>query len=50
MLRLFSRLRGFFRRLIGAGPLCDNCRYDYGSVCKRPERPNAYECPDYKRG
>lgn len=27
--------------------LCDNCRYDHGSVCKRPERPNAVKCPDY---
>lgn len=30
-------------------PLCDTCRYDYGNVCKRPERPNALHCPDYKR-
>jgi len=29
--------------------LCDTCRYDYGSACKRPERPNATKCPDYKR-
>jgi len=29
--------------------LCDTCRYDYGSACRRPERPNATKCPDYKR-
>ena len=30
--------------------LCDTCKYDFGSACKRPERPNATKCPDYKRG
>jgi len=29
-------------------PLCDSCKYDYGGACKRPERPNAYRCPDYR--
>ena len=29
--------------------LCDSCKYDYGSACNRPERPNATKCPDYKR-
>lgn len=29
--------------------LCDTCKYDYGSACTRPERPNARKCPDYKR-
>jgi hypothetical protein len=44
--RLLARLLG----LAGAGqPLCDTCKYDYGDVCKRPERPNALRCPDYKR-
>ena len=28
--------------------LCDNCRYDHGNVCTRPERPNATKCPDYR--
>lgn len=28
--------------------LCDNCRYDHGTVCKRPQRPNAVKCPDYR--
>jgi hypothetical protein len=35
--------------LPGSRPLCDTCRYDYGNVCKRPERPNALRCPDYRR-
>ncbi len=30
--------------------LCDSCKYDYGSVCHRPERPNATQCDDYKAG
>jgi hypothetical protein len=28
--------------------LCDNCRFDHGGACKRPERPNATKCPDYE--
>jgi hypothetical protein len=28
--------------------LCDTCRYDYGQACRRPERPNAAQCPGYK--
>jgi hypothetical protein len=43
-------LARWLRRLVpGVRPLCDTCRYDYGNVCKRPERPNALKCPDYKR-
>lgn len=43
---------GFFRRLFALGgqrPLCDRCKFDYGNVCTRPERPNAMRCPDFKR-
>ncbi len=29
--------------------LCDTCAYDYPSACRRPERPNATSCPDYKK-
>lgn len=29
--------------------LCDSCKYDYPSACRRPERPNAVRCPDYKK-
>ena len=36
------------RSLAGGGKiLCDTCRYDYGTACTRPERPNAVRCPDY---
>jgi hypothetical protein len=45
----FERLRGALRALFPrTRPLCDTCRYDYGNVCRRPERPNALRCPDYK--
>ena len=48
---------GFLRRILnalrrlfgGQRVLCDTCKYDYGNVCKRPERPNATVCPDYRR-
>ncbi len=48
---LFQWMGGFFRRLAGGGTtiLCDRCRYNYGNVCSRPERPNARICPDYKK-
>ncbi len=46
-------LRTFWQRLmtrLGLEKiLCDTCKYDYGSVCTRPDRPNATVCPDYKR-
>jgi predicted nucleic acid binding AN1-type Zn finger protein len=52
---LLKRFIFLCRRLIaqagGASEfLCDNCKYDYGSVCCRPERPNARRCPDYRSG
>ena len=50
--KLFSSLRDFTRRLFGlepTPPLCDSCKLDYGNVCKRRERPNARQCPDYQR-
>ncbi|HEX6883036.1 MAG TPA: hypothetical protein VF530_06620 [Planctomycetota bacterium] len=47
---LWRRLAHWLRRLVPrVRPLCDTCRYDYGNVCKRPERPNALQCPDYRR-
>ena len=49
MREFFARILGFFRRSLGGSPLCDRCKYDYGSVCSRPERPNAMKCPDFKR-
>ena len=33
--------------VFGERILCDTCRYDYGKVCTRPERPNATRCEDY---
>jgi len=43
----------FWQRLrvkLGLGRiLCDTCMYDYGDACRRPERPNAMVCPDFKR-
>ena len=44
----------FWSRRATGGPgfggyLCDSCKYSYGDVCRRPEKPNATECPDYKR-
>ena len=50
--RLAQGLRHFFARLLatgGSGSLCDTCKWDYGDACRRPERPNARTCPDYKR-
>jgi len=29
--------------------LCDDCKYDYGDVCTRPQRPNATRCEDHER-
>ena len=37
------------RREDGSRYLCDTCKYSYGDVCSRPEKPNATKCPDYKR-
>ena len=46
---LLGRFLSFLRGVVGSRrPLCDTCMYDYGNVCKRPERPNALRCPDYK--
>jgi hypothetical protein len=50
---LLARLRAILRRLAGGivpggRPLCDSCKYDYGDACRRPERPNALRCPDYR--
>lgn len=51
--RLLQMLGSGLRRLVSGGGegsyLCDRCRWDYGNVCTRPERPNARTCPDFKR-
>ena len=44
-----DRLRSWYQRMKAPGRfLCDSCAYDWGDVCRRPERPNATECDDYK--
>ena len=49
-LRVMATLNGWWQRRIAPGRfLCDSCRYDYGDVCRRPERPNATRCPEYRR-
>jgi len=46
---LLRKLLALLRGLVpGSAPLCDTCKYDYGTACTRPERPNARRCPDYK--
>ncbi len=46
---LLRKLLALLRGLVpGSPPLCDSCKYDYGTACTRPERPNARRCPDYK--
>jgi hypothetical protein len=49
---LLQKLASGWRSLLGGGGgvcLCDTCKWDYGDACRRPERPNATVCPDYKR-
>lgn len=43
---LLQAIRSLFT---GGAPLCDKCKYDYGNVCTRSDRPNAKRCPDYRR-
>ena len=49
---MWWRIKNLIRRIFLLDPkfLCDNCRYDWGNACTRPERPNALRCPDYKPG
>jgi len=44
--RLCLRIR---KKLGNPKLLCDTCMYDYPSACWNPRRPNATECPDYKK-
>jgi len=44
-----DRLRAWYVRLRAPGSfLCDSCAYDWGDACRRPQRPNARVCEDYK--
>ena len=43
-------VRKILRKLVyGHVILCDTCKYDYGSVCANPDRPNASDCGEYTR-
>lgn len=44
--RFTSKVRSVLK---GDAFLCDSCKWDYGNVCTRPERPNATSCPDYTK-
>lgn len=45
----FSKIKRMFKKAFGTERfLCDTCKYDYGDVCRNPDRPNATECKDYK--
>ena len=49
---IFRRIMEALRRMFALSSrryLCDDCKWDYGNVCTRPERPNALKCPDYKK-
>ena len=48
-MRYFRRLRQRLRHALTGRFLCDSCKYDYGSACARPERPNAVVCDGYAR-
>ncbi len=52
-LSMWKFIKSLFAAIFSSGEtrfLCDTCRYDYGNACRRPERPNATKCPDYKPG
>ena len=48
-----NRISVFWQKLISwlgvGGFLCDTCKFDHPTACRRPERPNAKVCPDYER-
>ncbi|MEN6625205.1 MAG: hypothetical protein ABFD69_03140 [Candidatus Sumerlaeia bacterium] len=49
--RIITRAQDWFRitlRKASGDFLCDTCQYDHGHVCRRPERPNAIKCSDYR--
>lgn len=43
---LIKKLKVYF---LGKQLLCDSCMYDYDHACNNPARPNATECPDYRK-
>jgi len=48
---VLKQLKRFLRKIfmVAEDFLCDSCKYDYGNACTRRERPNATQCPDYKK-
>lgn len=50
MVRLLRRFWHWLTDVLGIGEIqCDSCKYDYGSACRNPRRPNARRCADYRR-
>jgi len=48
--RKWKRFTSRLRTLVGGHSfLCDSCKFDYGDVCTRRERPNAVVCEDYEK-
>ena len=49
LLSFVSQSRGFAGAASQEKPfLCDSCMLNHESLCLRPDRPNATECPDYE--
>lgn len=46
---MFLKLKQIWDDIFHWKILCDTCKYDYGEACSRRDRPNARECPDYKK-
>jgi hypothetical protein len=50
LLSMASQSRGLAGSASREKPfLCDSCLLNHESLCLRPDRPNATECPDYER-
>jgi hypothetical protein len=50
LLSMASQSRGLAGSASQGKPfLCDSCLLNHESLCLRPDRPNATECPDYER-
>lgn len=47
MIKMKTWLSRFKSLAKGNAFLCDSCKWNYGNVCTRPERPNAKACPEY---
>ena len=48
-MRIFAGLKQWWLRFRCPEEfLCDYCKYDHDTACKRSQRPNALKCPDYQ--